>query len=254
MERVSESDYQTILPYIQPNACGTVYPRSIAEKKQYGDIFKEGNSELLWHYCGFAYLFGDCDSRFLEAVDREFLHNNATLSRRFILFTDDAEVIRFFQKKDGLMVGKRYAFTYPETMPAFERTLPAGFSIHAFDKAMFDTVPGRITPRFSWRNAEEFLLHGKAFCVMHGETPAAWAFSAAVSEEEIDIGVETAEPYRHQGLAMLAAEAMLRYCFAQRKRPVWSCDTGNIASQKLAEKLGFERVSEYTTIRKNALS
>ena len=36
--------------------------------------------------------------------------------------------------------------------------------------------------------------------------------------------------------------------FSTAKRPVWSCDTRNIASQKLAEKLGFERVSEYTTI------
>ena len=43
---------------------------------------------------------------------------------------------------------------------------------------------------------------------------------------------------------------MIQYCFEQRKRPIWSCDANNTASQKIAEKLGFVKSSEYITIRR----
>ena len=49
---------------------------------------------------------------------------------------------------------------------------------------------------------------------------------------------------------MIAAERMIQYCFEQYKSPVWSCDVKNIASQKIAEKIGFVKSSEYTTIRR----
>lgn len=55
------------------------------------------------------------------------------------------------------------------------------------------------------------------------------------------------------GLASIAANQMIRCCFEEHKRPVWSCDEGNSASRKLAEKLGFVRVSEYTTIKKQTV-
>ena len=125
-----------------------------------------------------------------------------------------------------------------------------GYDLCELGEELFDTVEGRVTPRFSWRTSEEFLRNGKGICVLHGERAAAWAFSAAVSDYEMDIGVEALPEYRHMGLAFLAAEQMIRCCSEQGKRPVWSCDTGNTASRRLAEKLGFSVLSEYTTIKR----
>jgi RimJ/RimL family protein N-acetyltransferase len=51
------------------------------------------------------------------------------------------------------------------------------------------------------------------------------------------------------GLGAAVSEKMIQYCFEQSKRPIWQCDVNNTASQKLAEKLGFVKSSEYITIR-----
>ena len=83
---------------------------------------------------------------------------------------------------------------------------------------------------------------------MHGDTPAAWAFSAAVSDDEIDIGVETLERFRGKGLAAAAASEMIRFSLAAGKKPVWACHAGNIASRKTAEKIGLVKTGECLTI------
>ena len=36
----------------------TVYPRSIIEGFQQGDVFTDGKAALFWHNCGFAFLCG----------------------------------------------------------------------------------------------------------------------------------------------------------------------------------------------------
>lgn len=102
----------------------------------------------------------------------------------------------------------------------------------------------------AYPKAESFLEKGKGYCVVKGGTVAAWAFSAAVSSTEIDIGIETDSEYRRLGLAEIAAKKMLNYCFEQNKRPVWACRQDNTASKKLAEKLGFVKTAECLTVKK----
>lgn len=249
MERLDEAAYRSVLPSISKTACGTVYPLSIVEGNQYGEIFTEGDSVLPWHYAGFAFLFGACEHTFLDHVYRGFLCAEARPPRRFILFAVTPEVEQFFREKNDLVFGKRYHYAYLEKMPALLQAVPSGYQIRELDRGLLDSLQGRITPRFSWRDADAFLAKGKGFCVLHEGEPASWAFSAAVSSEEIDIGIETAEAYRKRGLGMLAVCSMIRYCFAQQKHPLWACDAGNTASQRVAEKAGFRKVSEYTTIR-----
>ena len=84
---------------------------------------------------------------------------------------------------------------------------------------------------------------------MHGNEAASWAFSSAVSSEEADIGIETAEKYRHCGLALAAAAAVIKDMLPDR-RPTWTCQRSNLGSAHIAEKLGFVRSSEYMMIRK----
>lgn len=249
MEKPDQASYPNIIQQIEKSPCGTVYPLSIAEMRQYGDIYKDDDSVLLWHYCGFAFLYGACDNSFLEAVYNMFLSSCSDLSRRFILFSANPKVIEFFRNKQDIVFGKRYNYEYPSDQPVIRGEIRPDFRICQFDKDMFNNIQGRITPRFSWRDASEFLDHGMGYCVLHRKKAVSWAFSAAVSRDEIDIGIETASDFRHMGLGLAAAEKMIRFCFEQHKRPVWSCDVNNIASQKIAEKLGFVKHSEYVTIR-----
>ncbi len=249
MDKMNTISYPSIIKRIEETPCGTVYPLSIAEMNQYGDIYKERDSVLLWHYCGFAFLYGICDDCFLETIYDMFLGPDSNLSRRFILFSENPKVIAFFQNKQGILFGNRYNFEYPLKNSATRIEIPPDFQICQINQKLFDNIPGRITPRFSWRDASEFLNHGMGYCVMYNEKAVSWAFSAAVSSNELDIGIETLPDYRHMGLGAAVSEKMIQYCFEQSKRPIWQCDVNNTASQKLAEKLGFVKSSEYITIR-----
>lgn len=250
MERLNQTSYQSIIQQIEKTPCGTVYPLSIAEMNQHGDIYKKGDSVLLWHYCGFAFLYGVCDDFFLEEICNMFLSSCSNLSRRFILFSANPRVIEFFQNKHDLVYGKRYNYEYPLDHHVIGSVLRSDYQICPFNKDLFDHIPGRITPRFSWNDASEFLNHGMGYCVLYKEKAVSWAFTAAVSRNELDIGIETVLDFRNKGLGLAAAEKMIQFCYEQHKRPVWSCDVNNIASQKTAEKLGFVKCSEYTTIRR----
>ena len=118
------------------------------------------------------------------------------------------------------------------------------------DAELLSKIKGRITPYFSWDNADEFLSKGKGYCIVTDGEVAAWAFSAAVSSTEIDIGIETQEKYQHRGFAAIVSKAMIKYVLEQGKIPVWACHYKNIASAKLADKLGFDKVAECFVIKR----
>ena len=250
MERVSPDNFRHMMRFVDPAAGGAVYALSVCEMSQHGEIFTDHDTVLFWHDCGFSLLYGAYDEQVLEQVYQQFLlAQNA--GRRFVLFAFRPETEQFFREKEHLAFGKREFFAYPPEQPFTPEPVPQGYHLCGLDGDLPEILPGRITPRFSWRKTSEFLHHGKGFCLMQDSSPAAWAFSAAVSAHEIDIGVETAPEHRHCGLGIVAAGQMVRYCLGQHKRPVWACDAQNAGSRRIAEKLGFVKESECVTVRRS---
>lgn len=248
MHKVASTNYRDMLPRIDRTTCGAVYPLSVAQGIQPGDIYATERAALFWHYSGFAFLFGAYDDDFLCRVYENFLSPDSVTARRFILFATDAKVTRFFADKENLVPGKRYFFAYPNRVP------PQGGQLsktREIDRDLFEKIQGTVTPRFSWADASSFLVRGKGYCITDGNTVTAWAFSAAMSAEEIDIGVETRIEYRHLGLGTVAAGQMIQYCLERHKRPVWACSANNVASRKLAEKTGFVKTAECDTFKKS---
>ncbi len=249
MKKISSTAFAEMAEYIEKTPCGEVYPLSLTQGYQTGDIYCGNGSALFRHCSGFAYIYGRCGEDFLEDIRRMFLSTDSTPERRFILFTADKRVEDFFGKDNGLTFGRRINFAYQQDKYGIP-DLPRDIQIKEFDRELLDSVSGRITPRFSWDDPCSFLEKGKGFCVMHEGAAASWAFSAAVSDDEIDIGVETAAGHQHKGFGKIAAQAMIKYALEHGRRPVWACDTANTASQRLAVSIGFAKVSEYTTIRR----
>lgn len=66
------SNYNKIQKYIDDIHVDKVYPRSIVEGIQDGDVFVDDIENpamvLFWHYCGFAYIAGTCDDQFLHEI------------------------------------------------------------------------------------------------------------------------------------------------------------------------------------------
>ena len=249
MRKVSEDDHKDFLSWAKANTANRVYPCSIAEGFQSGDIYVNDGDDpeaaLFWHYCGFGYITGKASEEFLSDVYEEMI---SVRDRRLVLITADDDVISFFCDKDVLMDSRaEYTYLPKENSGAIAET---GFQIEQIDAGNISKISGRIIPSFSWESPEQFLEEGFGYVALDRGQVCAVAFSAAVSSDEVDIGVETAEDHRRMGLAAMLAGRMCRHITGLGKKPVWAHSTSNEGSMNTALKCGFVQERINTVIRK----
>ncbi len=77
-----------------------------------------------------------------------------------------------------------------------------------------------------------------------GGVPAAFAYAAARSPRWFDVSIDTLPDFRGLGLATRAAAALIRAERAAGREPVWGAVESNIASLRLAARLGFVPVDQ----------
>lgn len=250
--KIDPSKYSDFISAANAHKCGKVYPLSIAEGIQEGDIFTTSrddyNSVLFWAHSGFAYLSGKLDECFLEDIYALLLNKNKSNPRRFLLLSDDEFTQCYFKSNEKISVEKRYLFEYSKNSEFTDVTIPTGYQLKEIDNKILTEISGNISPSLFWKDLNSFLTKGKGYCITYNDDIASWAFSAAISSKEIDIGIETNPKYKRQGLGLIAAQKMIEFTLKQKKNPVWACHYKNAASEKLAEKLGFVKVSECAVI------
>ncbi len=247
MKKINITDYANYIEAAKKCTANRVYPLSIATGIQTGEIYEDGENVLFWHYCGFAYISGTADPDFLEQIYPEFLV--ADTDRRFFLITDSHFITDYYKDRRSLQFDKRIEYDHIR-IP--EKQLFSGdqFIIERVDAENIDTIQGRIIPSFSWETPDAFLKNGFGFIAWRGSDFSAIAFSSAVSPEEVDIGVETAEAYRHHGLASYLAHRMCEEIIAQGKKPVWAHAEANEGSRKTAIGAGFKPCKVNSVIHK----
>jgi RimJ/RimL family protein N-acetyltransferase len=69
--------------------------------------------------------------------------------------------------------------------------------------------------------------------------PVAFCYPVWQTDTQWDVSIETWEAYRGRGLAGRAARTMIRHMRAAGRAPVWGALDTNLASRKLAARLGF---------------
>jgi hypothetical protein len=93
-----------------------------------------------------------------------------------------------------------------------------------------------------YRSYEEALSEGVIAAAIIDERIVALADNSASNSRYSDVGVHTLEPYRRRGLSSAAATLVAREVQARGHIPTWSTGGDNIASQRVAAKLGFRPV------------
>ncbi len=248
MQKVDKEQYSNFINLAKENICNTVYPMSIAEGFQSGDIYTDSveypTFALFWHVSGFAYLTGRPADEDLEEIYKLMKNEDGTNPRRFVLELKDEVVRAFFQEKADVEEHPRYRFRLQDKESSDE-IIPDGYEVREVDAGFLAKISGNIVPASFWRSEEEFLENGKGYCVMYGDEVASVAFSAAVSSNQVDIGIETAQAHRNKGLAVIAAKKMVEYVKSIHKEPVWDCNVANVGSRRTAERVGFEIMAEH---------
>ena len=248
MEKIGKSNYTDFIEAAKKCLANRVYPLSIATGIQTGDIFADDRGNVLfWHHCGFAYIQGTACPDLLDQVYREFLV--AETERRFLLITDSDFVTDYYKDHDLLMFDKRIEYDHVAP-PAISSFPDKRFIIEQITAENIGCVYGKIVPSFSWECNQAFLENGFGYMARRDNDFAAIAFSSAVSPEEVDIGVETAEAYRHHGLASYLANRMSEEIITRGKKPVWAHAETNEGSRKTAFSVGFRPCKVNKEIRK----
>lgn len=248
MKKIDQTCCRQFLEPARACIANRVYPMSIAEGMQSGDIYIDGNGAVLfWHRCGFGYISGNAEPGFLQEVYEDFLL--AERDHRFLLITCEEAVTGFFGKQEGLSFEKRIEYAYSGSLRPLMKP-DERFVLERLTGEHWDALCGRIVPAFSWESKEQFLRYGFGFAFRDGDRIAASAFTGAVSTEEVDIGIETCEEYRRQGLAVCLARIMCEEIRRQGKKPVWAHAGTNAGSGRTAAGAGFLPVKVNTVIRK----
>ena len=116
------------------------------------------------------------------------------------------------------------------------------------DLTLLESLPREAQPIGFWGDLRTSLIEGLAAgAIAQGKVVAA-SFVAARGERYVDIGIYVLENYKRRGLATAAASLVARSLQGDGLIPVWSCGSDNIASLKLARKLGFGEVSRRTYV------
>ena len=72
MRKVSEKDYRKFITWVKDNTANRVYPCSITEGIQSGDIYVNDDADVesvfFWHFCGFGYISGKPSDDFLNDI------------------------------------------------------------------------------------------------------------------------------------------------------------------------------------------
>jgi len=177
--------------------------------------------------------------------------------------------------------GREYlsVFSFPESYAAKlerlfreQRPLRTPLSTFAFDQARFRRrhgTPGR-TPRASltlkelgaeeladprqaylagevtayWETVERFVAEGCGYCVVEDDSLVSWCYVQAFGHGAQTLDIWTAQSHRRQGLGTLVGAAVIDRCLGEGYTPFWICDRTNVASSRLAERLGFDHTGD----------
>lgn len=233
LRALAPDDYDRLVPALEALEMNTLFAGAVLARRAPGRVLVDSDVAYVIHAYGMSLLFGPCDA----AVAAEVVARRRTADEWLqVAPAAWAEAIAGGPRVES---HTRVNFQFsPEAYRVRRLAFPEHRARRA-DRADFERA-GSVVPRAFWRTADELAARGAAFAVDVDGELAAMAFSAFVTDTQLEIGIETAPRHRGRGLATVACAALIDHCLARGLEPVWACRLENTASHRLAEALGFE--------------
>jgi hypothetical protein len=105
--------------------------------------------------------------------------------------------------------------------------------------AELPVLPEPLASELAWAHAR-----GPVWAAWVDGAPASFAYAPWRSAAWFDVSVDTLPRARQLGLGAIVAAAMIRDERARGREPVWGANESNVASLRLAARLGFAAVDE----------
>lgn len=143
--------------------------------------------------------------------------------------SEESKQILEYQRINFLFHKKNYESTFMEDK----------FEITSTSKEVYEQLNGAVAPNCFWNSYSDFFSSGIGFTLFRDNLPVSTAFASFVIDQKLEIGIETVAAYRGFGYAARVCSRLIDYCLEHGYEPIWSCNSGNIGSRRLAQKLGF---------------
>ncbi len=136
--------------------------------------------------------------------------------------------------------------------PDWRERLPARFQVSSINDEFtalsrlqnFELVTEEIES--CWNALNDFRERGFGFCAHDSERIVGWCTSEYVSGKQCGIGIETLEDAQGRGFATLTASAFVEHCQKRGITPHWDAWATNTPSVRVAEKVGFRKIEDYS--------
>lgn len=262
LQKIEKSEFGKLLPYLykRKEPCPT-FAFSVLERFIPGFVYADDSDSPRTIFVGTdsgLYFVGGADSN--DEFHKHFLKfcsSELKEGRQFTLFSGnggwDRRILDCFKKE--LKKSSRYSFTFhPEEYDVEEIHLQESFTVHRLDAATIRSSHEfnlEYYERF-WGSAEHFLEKGFGYSVMKGDAALAGECTSIFrGKVYAEIDIYTNDEYRGMGVAKKAGQAFIDHCLKNGMIPRWDCKVENLASMKLAERLGFHEPSSYSIFVKN---
>jgi GNAT superfamily N-acetyltransferase len=113
------------------------------------------------------------------------------------------------------------------------------------DSGLLERAPPELRGE-GWGSSSALLREGIAAAAILDREIVALAHTTARTGQYADLGVATLPAWRNQGLASATAALVASEVQSAGQTPVWSTGATNLASLRVAQKLGFQEVSRRT--------
>jgi GNAT acetyltransferase len=151
---------------------------------------------------------------------------------------DMAQFAQILEREVRLSYSRLGDLFYTLEDPPRPHSDPAVRPLGIPDIPLLQGAPPEITVD-GYRTYEEMLTEGAAAAAIIDGQIVSLADNSGSNRRYADIGVTTLEPYRKRGLSSAAACLVAQEIQARGLIPIWSTGSDNLASQRVATKLGF---------------
>ena len=152
------------------------------------------------------------------------------------------ELAHMLEKHKGVRVRRGGDLYYALNGPATDFRHHDVRELVPVDVALLEAAPPELRG-CGFRTSLEMLEEGVVACGLISGRVIAIGYTSAISGGYADVGVHTSADWRGRGFATACASLVANRAQRMGLTPVWSTSDDNPASIKIAEKIGFERVS-----------
>ncbi len=234
---------------------------SVSPGEIYVDNNKNPKSALIWNQGmqGF-YFIGQVNNASFKKNIKDYVDNKLIielLDKGINWFEVSATCYHWEDVIEEIFEDKKIQFDYQlvyqmnENADELTKDLRSGeFNIKKLDKKLLVSTVSNLEfvtneLELFWGTMDNFFNNGTCYFAMENNEIVSVCYSGFVANGTETIGIETLSGYRKKGYAYELASRFIKDCFERKIIPYWDCSKDNIASRKLAEKLGFEQSEEY---------